>query len=184
MFKKNHATAFKDGKGRWLTIALFWEYRASSEENVALFCLKDDDHVDDDGRPYVSLKKRYMSYNHIPLYEHEFACAELGGWEHWERLQANKYIRGEIDAWRREYDIMLRCRSVKAIMETASLKDARGLQAARWLAEKGYVDKRPGRVSKDELAREAAISLAAKETLADDMKRLGLSVVNGGSVER
>ncbi len=183
MFKKNHSTAFKDGKGRWLTIALFWEYRASSDENVALFCLKDDDHVDDDGRTYVSLKKRYMSYEHIPLYEHEFACAELGGWEHWERLQANKYLRDAIDTWRREYEIALRCRAVKAIMANATSKDAKGLQAARWLAEKGYVDKRPGRVSKEELDRERKQQAQISATLADDMKRLGLSVVNGGSVD-
>lgn len=181
MFKKNHATAFKDSKGRWLTIALFWEYRASSDENLALFCLKDDDHVDDDGRVYVSLKKRFMSYNHVPGFEHEFALAELGGWEHWERLQANKYIHAAIEGWRREYVIALQCRAVKAIMENATSKDAKGLAAARWLAEKGYVEKRPGRVSKDEVERERKQQAAISETLADDMKRLGLSVVNGGS---
>ena len=98
---KSYATAFKDDKGRWLTIALFFEYRSNAEENLALFCLKDDDHTGSDGRVYVSLKKRYMSYDHVPGYEHDFALAELGGWEHWERLQANKMLREHIDNWRR-----------------------------------------------------------------------------------
>ena len=66
-------------------------------------------------------------------------------------------------------------------MKNSGTPGAIGLQAAKWLAEKGYVDKRPGRVSKDELARETAISLAARETLKEDMERLGLSVVNGSN---
>ena len=178
--EKNYATPFKDERGRWLTLALFWEYRAGSEENLALFCLKEDDHVDDNGLTYVSLKKRYMSYNHVPGYEHEFAVTELGGWDHWERLQANKYIREAIESWRREYEIALRCKAVKSIMQNSTSLDAKGLQAAKWLAEKGYVEKRPGRISKEELAREAHITNSAKEQLKEDMERMGLSVVNGG----
>lgn len=183
LFKTKHASPFKDEKGRWLTIALFFEYRASSEENLALFCLKENDHVDDNGRSYISLKKRYMSYQHIPLYEHEFATTELGGWDHWERLQANKYLRENIEAWRREYEIALRCAAIKAIMKGAAEASPRGLIAAKWLAEKGYIDKRPGRVSKDEVERERKQQAAINETLAEDMARLGISVVNGGKID-
>ena len=55
--------------------------------------------------------------------------------------------------------------------------DAKGVNAAKYLAEKGYLSKR-GRPSKEEVERERKIQAGVSKELEGDMERLGLKVVN------
>jgi hypothetical protein len=55
------------------------------------------------------------------------------------------------------------------------------MKAAKYLADKGYaVLNKRGRPSSEEVERELRVQAGASKELEDDMKRLGLSVVNGG----
>jgi hypothetical protein len=64
---------------------------------------------------------------------------------------------------------------------TSSLdNDAKGVNAAKYLVEKGYLSKR-GRPSKEELEREKKHILGINKDVASDLERIGLKVVQGGS---
>ena len=64
-------------------------------------------------------------------------------------------------------------------MLAAKDNDAKGVSAAKYLAEKGY-QKKAGRPSKEEVAREIKIAAGVKQELQDDMERIGLKVMEGG----
>lgn len=118
-----------------------------------------------------------MSFNHIPHYEYEFACSVLGGWEHWQKL-CGSAIREQVKQWREELDIRIRATAVKNIMLTAYGDDKNSLQAARYLADKGYVSSGRGRPSKEERERIIKEDKIIKEELNEDAVRLGL--IQGG----
>jgi hypothetical protein len=90
-------------------------------------------------------------------------------------------IKKEIKAWREELDIRIKANALKALIATARLDDSKGFNAAKYLADKGYstLTKR-GRPSSEEVERELRVQAGASKELEEDMKRLGLSVVNGG----
>ncbi len=173
-------SVFKDDRGRWRTTSLFreWQVAASKEAFPPLFSIKDEDYTDTDGRVFPSLKKLYMSFDHVPGFEWEFAVENLGSWAHWQRMQQNVMIKALVNEWRSEYEIALRCRAVKGIIKASRDESPSGVASCRWLADKGYAVARPGRVSKEELARERTIAAGVNETLKNDMERLGLSVVS------
>lgn len=170
----------KDDSGRYRTQSLFWELRYGTEEKLPpIFTLKSED-LEKDGVNYISLKKIYMSYDHVPNFEYEFALAVFNSWDHWQRLANDSHpkIKSEIKAWREELDIKLKAEGLKALIYASKDNDAKGVQAAKYLAEKGYDTKR-GRPSKEEIERQRKIEANVKKELTDDMERIGLKVVNG-----
>lgn len=180
--KKFHSQ-MKDDQGRYRTQSLFWELRYKSDESyIPIFTLKEDD-ITRDGIVYYSLKKIYMSYDHVPQYEYEFARDVFNSWDHWIKLTNSlQAIKDEIQSWRDELDIRLKAQALKAMIYASRDNDAKGVQASRYLAEKGYEVKR-GRPSKEEIEREKKIQAGASKELQDDMERIGLKVVNGGNKE-
>lgn len=164
---------FKDSRNQWITRGIFYEFRGDSME--PLYTLKEDDF-----KGCKSLKKIYMSYEHIPGYEYEFAENELGGWEHWQRLQASEVLNVHFKQWREELDVKLRAKAIKNIILTAYGKDKNSLQAARYLADKGYIppEQKRGRPSKEEKARALREESLVREEVDEDMKRLG--IIQGG----
>lgn len=176
----NHNPAnnqFKDIKGCWRVHSLFYEWNIT--DYVSLFTIHNEDRIEN-GIPYRSLYKIYMSYSHVPGSEYEFATKELGGWEHWLRLcSAGKNIVELIQQWRDELEVRIRAGAIKSMMTNALEPTAVGANAAKWLAEKGYAPKR-GRPSKEErqahLKREESIN----KQIEADLERVGLSVVSNG----
>jgi hypothetical protein len=166
----------KASTGRFKTLSLFWETRR--EGNVPLFTLKSYDHTVD-GVTYPSLKKLYFEFDHVPGYEYEFATTVLGGWDQWMYLTQDSTIKDTFRGWREEYEIMLKANAIKQLIMSSKVDDAKGNVAARYLADKAYEVKR-GRPSKAEVEREKKIAAGVNETLAADMERLGLTVVEGG----
>ena len=79
--------SYKDDLGRYRTQSLFWELRhgVDTSKYPPVFTTKDED-IERDGVEYKSLKKIYMSYDHIPGFEYEFALEHLGSWDHWNKL--------------------------------------------------------------------------------------------------
>lgn len=169
----------KDEQGRYRTISLFWELRHQAGNYEPVFTLKPYDLQKED-KLYPSLKKIYMTYDHIPNFEYEFAQDVFGSWDHWIKLTgASLGVKETIQEWRDELDIRIKAQSLKAMMIASRDNDAKGVNAAKYLAEKGYAQKR-GRPSKEEVERERKIQAGAHKELADDMERIGLKIVEGG----
>ena len=168
---------YKDKMGRYRTQSLFWEMRDESMEPI--WCMKDYDLVKGD-ITYPSLKKLYMAYDHVPGAEYDFAMEHLGSWDHWIKLcnDTTPAIKDMIQAWRDEIDIRLKAKGIKSIIMHSLDNDPKGLQAAKYLVEKGYA-KRAGRPSKEEVERELKTDARAAKDRQADLERIGLKVVNG-----
>lgn len=176
-FTKLHSV-MKDDQGRYRTISLFWELRHQAGDIEPVFTTKSYDLQKED-KLYPSLKKIYLTYDHIPGFEYEFALDVFGSWEHWQKLANSQGLKDLIQEWRDELDIRIKAQSLKAMMLAARDNDAKGVNAAKYLAEKGYSSKR-GRPSKEEVEREKRIQAGANKELTEDMERIGLQVVKGG----
>jgi len=172
----------KDSMGRYRTQSLFWELRMRDDVDnyPPLFSLKDYD-LEKENIVYPSLKQIYMSYDHIPGFEYEFALEVFNSWDHWNKLANDTIpaIKSAIKEWREELEVKLKAQSIKALIQTSRLDDVKGFNAAKYLADKGYAPQR-GRPSKEEVEREKRVQAGVNKDLEDDMARLGLSVVNGG----
>lgn len=161
----------KDGRGHPLTQSLFIEIGYNTE--FAVYTLDDED-KDYNGITYPSLKKLYL--NHEDPIEYDFANTYLLGWKHWQRLNANKVLRGHFEEWREELELKLRSQGVQDVINL--IAEDKSFQAAKWLADKGW-DKRPaGRPSKAEIEKEKAMQARINNEFADDVARL--SLVKGG----
>lgn len=170
-------SSLKDDLGRYLTHALFVEKSYRSEKFQPLFTLQPYNKTVD-GVFYPSLKKIYFSYDHIPGFEYEFATDVFGHWDHWMKLTQDSSIRPFFKEWREEYEIKLKAQAMRSLIEVSRIADPKGVAAAKYLAEKGYVS-RKGRPSKEEVARERKIEAGIRENLEEDMERLGLSIIEG-----
>lgn len=167
----------KDVRGAWRTSSLFYEYPDNGY--TPLWTIMDTDrHNAEQNVLYPSLKQIYMSYEHVPGNEYDFALAVIGSWEHWLRLCKSPRLRDMIASWREELEIRIRCNAVKSIMRTSVEGNAAGATAARWLAEKGYSPSRgrPSKAEKEGLLKQDA---RIQDELEDDLERVGLKLIKG-----
>lgn len=176
-----------DGSSRPRITSLFWETRKINREDdlAPMFTIKDKPHTvksdsNDSLITYPSLKQIYMSYDHVPEFEYEFAMDVFGSWEHWVKLTKST-LRDMFAQWREELSIKLKAGALKKMMRAAIEPSSVGVNAAKYLADEGYVPAKKGRVTKAEKERQAKIAAGVNEELQDDMARLGLQVINGGS---
>lgn len=142
---------FLDTGGRYLTQSLFLE---NNYTDFAIYTLKDYDHTYE-GKVYPSLKKLYMELEDVT--EYDFADTYLAGWNHWQRICANKLMSEHVAEWRAELELKLRARAAKKMMELA---DQGQYQAVKWLADRGWDTRAAGRPSK--LEKESHVSSATK----------------------
>ena len=149
--------------GRPITQSLFLEIGYSDS---ALYTLKDND-FEYNGRTLPSIKRLYMEIGDPT--EYEFATQCLLGWSHWLRICDNKILRKHIDEWRVELEVKLRSRGVKAAMLAAH---GGNFQAAKFLADRGWDSRGPGRPSKAEVERETKIQADIANEYSADIIRL------------
>lgn len=154
----------KAANGVPLTQGLFLEIQYGE---FAVFTLKDDDY-EYNGKIYPSLKKLYLEMEDVV--EYEFATTHLLGWAHWQRMCANKQLLKHINEWREELELKLRSRAVKAMRDKVNTEQ--GINAAKWLAEKGWDKKAVGRPSKQEEEREKRIQEKLDIDWAGDLERI------------
>lgn len=181
---EKYRSVAKDRLGRYRTQSLFWEYRKANliEDYPPIFTIKDRQHTVD-GVTYPSLKLIYMSYEHVPGYEYDFAMDVFGSWEHWIVLSEKSLLKTLIKEWRDELEIKLRAKGIRQLIQMASENDPKGLQASKFLSDRGWVqkdNKTRGRPSKEEIERERVQQANIRDNLSEDMERLGLKVVEGG----
>lgn len=162
---------WKDSTGRWLTTGLIWEIAISGKENV-MFTIKDEPitvEINGKKRKLKSLKKMYMECRDPT--EYTFATKCLGGWQHWKRLCSSRHFKPIVEEWREELEVMLKSEGIKAMAALANENDR---IAAKWLAEKGWVEKAKGRPSKVEKEKEARIDSAVMDSVMDDLERISI----------
>lgn len=147
-----------------LTQGLFLEI---GYPDSAIFTLKDDDY-EYKGCLYLSLKKLYLEMEDVG--EYEFATTHLLGWSHWQRLCGNKQLLEHIEVWRYELELKLRSKAIKEIMLKASTE--KGINAAKWIAERGWDKRQAGRPSKAEVERETKVQADLHQLFSDDLMRL------------
>jgi len=168
----------KDNQNRYRTSSLFWETRHSDEVRFPpLYTIKEHPYTVD-GVTYPSLKQVYLSYDHIPGYEYEFALATFGSWEHWLKLSTESTYVKLIKGWREELEIRNKATAIRNIIASSKDSTPTGLQASRYLADKGYEVKR-GRPSKGDIERERKIQAGVSKDLENDFERLQLTVIKG-----
>lgn len=154
----------KANNGVPLTQGLFLEIQYGE---LAVFTLKDDDY-EYNGKLYPSLKKLYLEMEDIG--EYEFATTHLLGWAHWQRMCDNKQLRKHIDEWREELELKLRSRAIKAMKD--KIASEQGINAAKWIADKGWAKKGVGRPNKQEEEREKRLQEKLDIDWADDLSRI------------
>lgn len=156
---------FKDSQGRFLTQSLFLE--AMYNTDYAVYSLSDEDKLYD-GKVYPSLRRLYL--NCMDPTEYEFANKYLWGWEHWQRLCANKSLMEEFEKWRDELEVKLRGQAVRQIL--ASGID--NFSAAKWAADGKWKEQKVGRPSKEE----KAIERKKRERIADELESDGARIID------
>ena len=150
----------KDPKGAWRTTSLFAETRDRKRGyDTVLFNFKEEHNtLLFKNRTIYSLKKLYLELSDPT--EYRVATEVFGGWDHWEKLLGNKLIFSYIDKYRRELDIKLKAEAITIIRGEATGEGRNALQAAKWLAEKGWGEKRkagaPSSVEKAAIEKEIA----------------------------
>lgn len=153
-----------DKGGKYLTISLFLE--TYYETGPAIFTLKEYDHTYE-GKVYYSLKKLYLEMEDPT--EYEFATTYLCGWQHWQRMCENKRLKPHILEWREELEHRLRAKAVKHMIRNAEGGSA---ISAKWLADRGWINRAAGRPSKAEIEREKALQTQVVEEFNADVVRL------------
>ena len=160
---KPDRSKFKDSQGRFLTQSLFLESMYNTE--YAVYSLSDEDKTYE-GKVYPSLRRLYLE--EMDISEYEFANKYLWGWEHWQRICANKMLLEEIDKWREELEVKARAMALRSIL-VGSLGS---FNAAKWVADGKWKEQKRGRPTKDEVEGERKKRAAAADELGADVTRI------------
>lgn len=124
------------------------------------------------GNPkYIDIHQMYIE-SQDPT-EYQFAKEAFSTWEHFQHISSLDWFRSFLNVWRDELEVSMKSQAIKSLMKTATQDGNRGITAAKYIADKGWVKKR-GRPSKEEVAKEKRKAAQIKEDLKDDAKRLGL----------
>ena len=159
------------------TKGLFYETTLPDErpEFGTSWTLKEKDLIVGD-KTYRSMKRIYLDMEDVT--EYDFAMATLNSYKHWERLVESPIIRKHIDQWRKELNLKLKARAMKAIINAATVDEKSSFQAMKYLADNEYLDKKTkrGRPSKEEVSAELRRAVEINKTLKDDAERIGLKL--------
>lgn len=156
---------FKDVGGRYITQSLFLEY--AYDVDKAIYTIDGEDKTYK-GVVYPSLKRLYLQSEDV--HEYQFATKHLADWEHWKRLQANKWCMAHIERWREELEVMIASVGVQSILDLA--QDG-NFQAAKFAAERQWSKKR-GRPSNEEKMRKDKIDKMIDDEFREDADRIAV----------
>lgn len=158
---------FKDEKGRYIVQGLFLEDRYNT--NLAVYTL-DGEHKEYKGVIYPSLKQLYLEEGDIN--EWAFATKHLFDWPHWQRLCRNKWLQPHIEQWRDELALSLRSEGIATLVNLAINENS--YQAAKWLADEGWIKNRRGRPSQKDIDKAAERKASIEKEFEEDFKLLHL----------
>ena len=157
---------FRDAKGGWITQSLFLE--TMYDVKWASYTLKEEDY-EYKGTIYPSLKRLYLEARDIT--EYEFATKHLGGWQHWKKLVKNRDFMPHLEAWREELELLLQAEGIKQQLNLAKKGNA---NATRWVAERGWAEKKAGRPSKAQVEGETKRQASMAADIEEHARNIGL----------
>tara|TARA_R110000850_G_C9824450_1_gene452751 strand:- start:197 stop:715 length:519 start_codon:yes stop_codon:yes gene_type:complete len=158
---------FKDARGRYIVQGLFLEDSYNTDLSVYTFDGEDKLYK---GKLYPSLKKAYLEESDVT--EYEFAKKYLFDWPHWERLCKNAIVSRHINAWREELTLALRSEGIATLIDLA-IND-KSYQAAKFLADEGWIKNKRGRPSNEEVEGEVARRAKIEKEFSEDFQLLEL----------
>jgi hypothetical protein len=165
----------KDKMGRGLRKSLILEL-SYSDPKYATYTLKDDDY-EYKGKTYYSLKKIYMSFEDPT--EYMFATHCFFNWKTWKVLaetsidyQSNTNWLDVLAEWREELEVKLRAKGLQGILSDAQPDNPKGYQARKYLADKGWTEKKVGRPTKEEKQKELDQFIEVQDEVSSDLSRL------------
>lgn len=163
---KNYSNNFKDTKGHWRTISLFYEnYTSSSVKYNPLYTLKDED-ITVDGKVLPSIQRLYLELNDPT--EWLVATTLFGGWRHWETLCAQVWFKDIVDSLRYQLDLKIKSAAIQALLNTHTS------ESQKFIAKGEYKNPGKGRPSKRDLDHQKLKESAIKANLIEDAERLGI----------
>jgi hypothetical protein len=170
MDKTNYTTISELSKFRNTNNVLMFRgifYETSTSKPNVVYTLKDFDH-----KGYPSLYRLYME--EADPTEYLFATKHLESWEHWLALCEAPWFKKHVHRWRQELELKAKAQAIAVIVKASKGDGRDAVQAAKYLAEKGW-DKSPtsrGRPSKDQV-NEAARDIAHDSLrLEEDFQRI------------
>ncbi|MAQ19375.1 MAG: hypothetical protein CMN30_31820 [Sandaracinus sp.] len=163
---------FKDEKGRYIVQGLFLEDKYNTDLAVYTFDGEDKFYK---GKTYPSLKRLYLEEGDIE--EYQFANKYLYDWPHWQRLCKNAIVGRHIEQWREELALSLRSEGIATLVDLA-IND-KSYQAAKWLADEGWIKNKRGRPSKAQIEEQAARKAKIEEEFAPEFELLELHTRKG-----
>ncbi len=156
---------FKDEKGRYIVQGLFLEDRYNTDLAVYTLVGYDKEY---EGKTFPSLKRLYLEEGDPG--EYLFANKYLFDWPHWQRLCNNNIVRKHIEDWREELYLSLRSEGMATMINLAINSDS--YQAAKWLADEGWIKRSKGRPSDAEVQGELKRRAELEERFRDDFALL------------
>ena len=117
-----HDKPLRDSQGKMLTIGLFKETAQPGNKMPAPFSL-------------AELKNVYIEMSDPT--EYLPAMALTGDWQHWQAIRNHHKLKHIFDFWAQELEMKLKSEAVRTMI-SQSMQPG-GTAAAKWLAEKGYL---------------------------------------------
>lgn len=151
-------TKFLDGSGKRVILQLFKEFARPDVKFKPICSLQE--------WKDVFLELRDPS-------EYQAAMTLLGDWEHWQEVRNHVLIKPHVDKWQAELEVKLRSEAIQQMKQHA--KQPGGTAAAKWLADKGYVQEGPKKVV-GRPKKEAEVLPLNPSKIAGDMARLGIVI--------
>lgn len=150
---------YKDAQGRYRTQSLFLETNITTMDSV--FTLKEYDH-----KGCQSMKLLYLKAKDVT--EYRAAMEILGSWQHWLKLVDAAWFQPYINEWRQELEVLLRSEAIEDLRKNSKDKSGKGSNAARWLAEGKWKEKKKTKRDLDKWKEHL------EEDTEEDAARLGL----------
>lgn len=97
--------------------------------------------------------------------EYAAAMSIVGDWEHWLQLRNHPNLKGHVDKWQAELQVKLRSEAIQDMVRHSKAQG--GTAAAKWLADKGYVDEVKQRVGRPNKEVDTKPMPHVEEKLAD-----------------
>jgi len=155
----------KDSVGRYRTQSLFREMNYGNTEFDPLYTLKDEDPKGE----LPSLKQMYIEASDPT--EYDFALAAFGEWHHWQLLSELPWMEEYVYQWRTELEIKIRSEAVKVIVKESESGKGK-YNAAKFLSDAGWLEKKRGRPSKSEIDRQVKVKAGIEKAIQEDLERI------------
>lgn len=101
------------------------------------------------------------------------ATSMFESWLHWERIFSTKQLESYLTLWNSELAVAMKADAIKAMYVTAVTEGSKGITAAKYIAEKGWIKSttltKKEREKQDMDLQKAKIAAAQVD---DDMKRM------------